>query len=130
MITLDLSKPVPLPLQILEGGRSFKLLEAIRVNLGTPKAPMWLEIPAGFETDFASIPPEAGILGFEKLGAHSFAALIHDYLYTCQVGFELANTVFYESMRKSGVGSVRAKLMALATEAGGKSRYKAYAANA
>ena len=40
-------------------------------------------IPAGYVTDFASVPPLLWSL-FPPIGKYNRAALIHDYLYDCQ----------------------------------------------
>ena len=43
------------------------------------------------------------------------------------MGFELANAVFYHTLRQTGVSNWRAVVMGFAVQAGGKWRYKAAA---
>lgn len=51
----------------------------------------WFKIPAGFITDFASVPKPLQIL-ISKTGKHGKAAVLHDYLYRCA----LQNIRLYE----------------------------------
>lgn len=124
MIVLDLKSPQPLPLKMRDNGEEFELLEAIKVNLASEHCPLWVEVPQGYVTDLATIPPEVAIFGFEKLGRHSYAAIIHDWMFTKQMGYELSNAAFYSLLRASGVTQWKAAVMAFFCEAGGKSRYK------
>lgn len=52
---------------------------------------IWFKIPAGFITDFASVPKPLQIL-ISKTGKHGKAAVLHDYLYRCA----LQNVMLYE----------------------------------
>lgn len=126
MIILDLNDPAPIPLKLLDSGAEFELMEAVRVNIVPNEAgsTIWVEVPAGYRTDLASIPPEAGIIGFEKLGRHSYAAIVHDWMFSQQMGYELANAAFYGMLLKLGVPWWKSMVMTFACEAGGKSRYK------
>lgn len=66
-------------------------------------------VPAGFETDFASVPPLALFLTGE--GAHS-ASTVHDYLYTThQVDRTTADAVLREAALVSGMSKFRAFIM-------------------
>jgi hypothetical protein len=70
-----------------------------------------VEVPAGFETDFSSVPrlPLAYLLAGDT--AHE-AAVIHDYLYVSkQVEKKTADAVFLEAMELSGVAWWRRKVM-------------------
>ena len=64
-----------------------------------------VEVPAGFETDFANVPrvPIAYMSFGDK--AHR-EAVLHDYLYRSdsvpEVSFETANSVFLEAMKCRG----------------------------
>jgi hypothetical protein len=68
-------------------------------------------VPAGFETDFASVPR----LPFVYLltgGTARKAAVVHDFLYhKSGVSRDDADAVFLEAMEVSGVSEWRAKLM-------------------
>jgi hypothetical protein len=83
-----------------------------------------LIIPAGFETNFASVPRApfafwlAGDVGRK-------AAVVHDFCYSSHVAREryLADSVFYEALRAEGVSAVTAWLMYVAVRWGGGSRW-------
>jgi Protein of unknown function (DUF1353) len=125
MIILDFTKPVSVPLRLLASGAEFELLEDIQVDISdNPEVPLHLIIPAGFKTDLASIPPEAGILGFEKLGKHSYAAIVHDYMWSKGMGYELSNAAFFTVLDKLGCGWWTSFCMAFSVQAAGRSRYK------
>jgi hypothetical protein len=64
-----------------------------------------IEVPAGFETDFASVPRVPFI--YELFGARAHReAVLHDYLYRTdsvpQATYSQANEVFYEAMELRG----------------------------
>lgn len=124
MITVDMTNPPKIPLRMLDDGQHFELGEDITVNIGSPTCPLNVEIPAGYITDLASIPPEVGIFGFEKLGRHSYAAIVHDWLYDRQAGYELANAALYSMLKQLGVSNFTAAIFAFCVQSGGKSRYK------
>jgi len=67
-------------------------------------------IPAGFLTDFASVP-----FGFRLIiprrGRHSIAALVHDFLYLIGYSRREADYVFLTLMRKAGVRVLRRAVM-------------------
>lgn len=123
MITIDLKNPQRLPLELLPGGKEFELKEATRINIGSESCALWVEIPAGYTTDFASIPREAALFGFDKLGKHSYAALAHDWMFARQAGFELANAALYNMLRASDVPRWKSVIMMFCCETGGKSKY-------
>lgn len=121
MILVDYQNLIPLPLVMNPDGRTFVLADDVAFNIGSEKTPVLLIVPKGFDTDLASVPPAAGLVGFEKLGRHSWAALLHDYMYaTTTFSYEVANAIFYQELRRSGVGHFKAVLMALAVQIGGK----------
>ena len=68
-----------------------------------------IEVPAGFQTDFASVPRVPFIYEFFGDRAHR-EAVLHDYLYRIdsipQATYSQANNVFFEAMRESGKGCV------------------------
>lgn len=73
--------------------------------------------PAGFLTDFASVPEWAWSLGFPPSGEYDAAAVIHDYLYTVHcvgpvaISKDDADEIFYEAMLALGVSRWRAYVM-------------------
>jgi len=63
-----------------------------------------LTVPAGFETDFASIPPELWPI-LPPIGRWGLAAIAHDFLYGLPgVSRFLADAIFRELMAWSDVG--------------------------
>lgn len=68
-----------------------------------------IEIPAGFVTDFASVPRAPGaywLLG----GRCKWEAVIHDYLYrVMHVGRRVADDVFLEAMRTPRIRTINGK---------------------
>lgn len=70
-----------------------------------------INVPAGFETDYASVPriPLAYMLFG---GVAKKAAVVHDYLYsTKMLGRDMADAVFLDAMEASGVAWWRRRLM-------------------
>jgi len=82
-----------------------------------------ITVPAGFETDFASVPRWP--LTFVLLGSYGHAAaVIHDWLYASgELSRADADRVFHEALRSSGIARWRAWLMWGGVRIGGKSRY-------
>lgn len=81
-------------------------------------------VPAGFITDFASVPrlPIAYLL---TGGAANAAAVIHDWLYTTrEVDRATADAVFREAVIASGEKPWRAWLMWLGVRVGGGSSWE------
>ncbi|MDE1139996.1 MAG: DUF1353 domain-containing protein [Paraburkholderia tropica] len=81
-------------------------------------------VPAGFETDFASVPraPIAFLLTADS--AHA-ASAVHDFLYTPPhpVAREVADAVLKEAAEVSGVSAWRANLMFWGVRLGGASHW-------
>jgi hypothetical protein len=81
-------------------------------------------VPEGFVTDFASVPrlPFAYML---MGGCANEAAVVHDYLYsTGTVPKEVADSVFLEAMKLTGVAAWRRYPMYWAVSMFGGSHYK------
>ena len=91
----------PLIVEVMESGKKFKLVypftQKHRIKRGE-----WviLEIPRGFVTDFASIPRLARLI-IPKLGRHTKASVVHDYLYQYHnVNVHEADRTYYTYKRK------------------------------
>lgn len=82
-----------------------------------------IEVPAGFTTDFASVPRLP--LTFALLGQYGHAAaVLHDCLYSSgNRSREAADRVFFNALRSSGIARWRAYAMWLGVRVGGQSRY-------
>lgn len=86
-----------------------------------------IEVPAGFETDFASVPrlPFAYLL---FAGVADEAAVVHDFLYSEGIlTRKLADEVFAEAMRACGTAQWRSGLMWFGVRVFGGTHYAASA---
>ena len=90
----------PLRVEILPNGMTARLTQPFRVRTGAGRI---IEVPAGFETDFASVPRLFWRV-VPPWGRYSPAAVVHDYLYhTGKVSRLAADRVFLELMAALGV---------------------------
>lgn len=82
-------------------------------------------VPAGFVTDFASIPRVLWVL-LPPTGEYGRAAVIHDYLYRTpgKATRGQADSVFLEAMKAAGVGWFTRMTMYSAVRVGGGRSYK------
>lgn len=113
------------------GRQCVRLLEPLEYRVGSADSPEVIIVPAGFETDFASVP-----FGFRNLfppmGRWSRAAIVHDHIY--QLGGvnagicdgepvsytrKRADEIFREAMIVLGVPAWRRELMYAAVRLGG-----------
>ena len=86
-----------------------------------------LIIPAGFVTDFASVPRLFWTL-FPRTGRYLVAAIVHDYLYWSQTSTrEEADRVFLEAMRRAGVNEMQATTMYYTVRLTGEAAWNANA---
>lgn len=77
-------------------------------------------VPAGFSTDFASIPRILWPIIGPPYGRHSKAAVVHDWLYSTEhVTRARADRAFRDIMRECGVGFLRRWVMWLGVRVGG-----------
>ena len=72
-------------LELLENGRTYRLAAVVE---WTPRKPnrrgfLPVTVPAGFNTDFASVPRIFWVV-IPPAGSYSLAAIVHDYLYRAQ----------------------------------------------
>lgn len=88
-------------------GDGWKVLEPFSARIDGTQL---VEVPAGFETDFASVPrlPLAYLTAGNT--AHR-AAVLHDYLYSTQAERSFADSVFVAAMEAEGIPWWRRKLM-------------------
>lgn len=104
--------------------RIFELTESFRYYYSNT----WMIIvPAGFQTDGASIPRIFWNI-LSPFGSYFPAALVHDYLYskasTCNLTREQADGVFLQAMKDIGVGFVTRRIIYSAVRLGGWASYK------
>lgn len=89
-----------------------------------PSSEAQIEVPAGYITDFASIP--AAIRGmFPPFGRHAKAAVLHDWLYLVgEPGKRaFADRIFLDAMEELGVSAFRRGVMHRAVRVGGGGGY-------
>ena len=103
----------------------FVLLEEFPYEVGATGSGLKICVPAGFVTDFASIPRLFWSV-VPPMGQHGKAAVVHDYLYRKSSGFSkiLADAIFYEAMELLGVPWYRRWVMYLAVRFFGRSSYQ------
>lgn len=70
----------PLKVEVMEGGKTFKLTYPFTYVWRWGKLRVKIRVPIGAVTDFASIPRGARLI-IPKLGKHTKASVIHDELY-------------------------------------------------
>ena len=64
-------------------------------------------VPAGFETDFASVPQAVWWFCPPAAGNHAKPAVLHDYLCETANNQPAADKVFLEAMKSNGVGWIK-----------------------
>tara|TARA_R100000951_G_scaffold90032_1_gene78149 strand:- start:4201 stop:4578 length:378 start_codon:yes stop_codon:yes gene_type:complete len=88
----------------------------------------WIEVPVGFQTDFASIPRIARVL-INRNGKSRAPAVIHDYAYKSHtVSREKADALFLEAMKETKVNVIIRSIMYGAVRAAGWLYYNKNAA--
>lgn len=89
----------------------WRLLEPFIYYVGEEGSDDAITVPAGFVTDFASIPRWLWSI-FPPAGAWAKASVIHDYLYRTQTRTKAeADHIFLEAMEVLGVGWFKRRLM-------------------
>lgn len=71
----------PLRIEEIIPGKRWKLIDPIRFEAGAEGSGRWIEVPAGFVTDGATIPPALRFV-LAVWGSYGRAAALHDYLYS------------------------------------------------
>lgn len=89
-----------LRVEILESGRRVRLTDPFIVRMNDGRT---YSVPAGFETDFASVPRMFWRV-LPPWGKYSPAAVLHDYLYGKRIGTrDIADKIFLEVMEMLNV---------------------------
>ncbi len=117
---------LPLQLEYLDG-RSWRLLSGF--TFGSVVLERSIQLPVGFQTDFASIPKLLWNI-LPPTGPYGKAAVIHDYLY--RTAFYAtraqADAVLMEAMIDLGVNWFIRQVIYRGVRIGGHRSYKGYAA--
>lgn len=108
------------PLDEYTGGRRYcRLLDKFRYEVGKRFSGLVIEVPAGYRTDFASIPRFFQRL-FPAFGQYAEAAVIHDYCYdTKLVSRPVADAILWEAMGAKNVPAWKKAAIYLAVRVGG-----------
>lgn len=107
-----------------DGRGTWRLLEQLDYWCGEG-GPGFIHVPAGFVTDFASVP-RLPVAYFLAGGLAHAAAVVHDWLYTThQTDRSTADAVFREACQACGVSAWRAWIMWAGVRAGGASSWAA-----
>jgi len=94
----------PLDVRPLSDGKRWVLLANFSYDVGYLGSGDTICVPAGFITDFASIPKLAWSIIGGPWGKYGKATVIHDYLFeTQQRSWRETNQIFLEGMRVLGV---------------------------
>lgn len=107
----------------LLNGKDWELQYEVRVTI---KDGQVIYIPAGFITDFASIPWFFRRMFQPATGRHRRAALVHDYLFRTAsepFTFSECNTIFNNIMITDGTVEWKRKLIYNGVRFGGRSSY-------
>ena len=72
----------PLRIEEIIPGKRWRLIDPIRFEAGAKGSGVWIEVPSGFLTDGATIPPALRVF-LAVWGSYGRAAALHDYLYAC-----------------------------------------------
>ena len=98
-------QPIEAPLlKPFADNRQWLLFEDLRYRAGDSS--ITIVVPAGFVTDFASIPQAFWTLGLSPNGRYSKAAIVHDFLYWTQSCTRLqSDNILVIAMKESNVES-------------------------
>ncbi len=97
----------------LPDGRTWVLRKQFSYDVGTEGSGETIKVPAGFITDFASVPRPFWWI-FPKWGRYGNAAVIHDYLYWAQeeqYPKNRADEIFLEAMMVLNTGKLTADIL-------------------
>lgn len=102
-------------------GKNFILLTAMTYRIGTTKDS--IVVPAGFVTDFASVPPRLQSF-VSPLDRNMLPAIVHDYLYWSRgCTQDEADRIFELAMRETGVSKNTRGTIMLGLGVGSKAAY-------
>lgn len=89
----------PLHVTPLDGGRLWKLIAPFEYHVGSLESEEVIRVPAGFVTDFASVPRALwGV--FPPFWHYGKAAVVHDYCYATQLYTrKRSDEIFLEAMK-------------------------------
>ena len=108
-----------------ENRKRFIIYEDCRVTACLEDKILEITVPAGFDTDLASIPKLVPKWIISKVDAHLEAAIVHDWLYrTGRYSKEISDLIFLAGMEAAGVNKFTRTSMYKAVKWFGGSSYK------
>jgi len=103
----------PLIVTPMSDGRKWKLWKEFTFHLGSKYSKDYIHVPAGFITDFASVPWFLWAW-LPYWGRYGKAAVLHDHIYqTHSRTRKEADDIFYEAMLVGGTKHWKARVMYL-----------------
>jgi len=107
-----------------DSGRQFRVLDEFVVLCNIDRRGVVVKVPAGFDTDLASVPRVLWSW-MPPTGRYLRAAIVHDWLYkTATMPRKTADRIFHALMIRFGVGPARARLMYSAVRVGGRGAWE------
>jgi len=109
-----------------EDGKMWILLEDFEYYLGDLDSGVSIKVPAGFVTDFASVPQFLWWI-LPPFGKYTKPAVLHDYLYRkTKFNREICDGIFLEAMEVMNVPVWQRLLLYLGVRIGGWVPYRKY----
>lgn len=102
----------PLNLEPISGPMPYRTTRDLVYDIGVKGSGLRVVVPAGFETDLATVPRLLWPICAPHDPRYAGAAVLHDYLYDWD-GFTrvVADGIFYEAMRALGTPRWKAVMM-------------------
>lgn len=125
----------PLRLDYIDG-HSWQVVDGFTYRLGSPDGKEYVSIPAGFVTDFASVPRVLKVVWPSPGGKWDKPAVVHDFIY--RFGFvesadgerrvtrDEGDNIFKEAMGAAGVGWMAKACLYRGVRIGGWVSWKRY----
>jgi len=114
----------PLVVEPLKDGRRWRLVEPFEFYFDDEDGRKIIKVPAGFVTDFASVPRIFWNI-LPPWGKYGKAAVVHDFCYgTGCYSRKKCDRIFYKGMQVLGVPWWKRKIMYWAVRLFGENHYK------
>ncbi|QRN97599.1 DUF1353 domain-containing protein [Archangium violaceum] len=116
----------PVPVEPFADGHDWVVLRDVEYRIGNTREV--IVVPAGFVTDFASVPRSFWAV-YAPFGQYQWAAVVHDYLYWTQgCSRDQADLIMRLAMAENGVSPVTREAIFRSVQLGGEGAWKENAA--